>query len=330
MTNSTLLGSLRSDVAFLYAGAFLLALGMAFINLWEYSFVAFAILILLDAGHAYATLLRTYFRKSELNRSKFYFYGPVVVIIVMFSWSYLGIPFLWRFLLYSTFYHHMKQNYGLFMWYSKLEGFKPSREKIDVYLMAILPFILFHFRDIQYQALYHDSELPLVAGFESISILIGLYSLYFFYNMFLMYKKMLNKEVGTALALSYILPASLNYICFLVFKHSYQVYMPLLAFHAISYLSMISLSMEKLNPVKGQAIKIWGTIIFIVVFFVSIEYTVTDYFDVFSSPANLQGNMALSLVVAFTVLPNLMHFMIDGIIWKRENPDFQSILTPPK
>lgn len=328
MNNSTLLGSIRTDVAFLYGGAFLLALLMSMVNLWEYSLVAFGILVLLDAGHAYATLLRTYFRKSELNRSRFYLVAPVIVLIVMFSWSYLGIPFLWRFLLYSTFYHHMKQNYGLFMWYSKLDGIKPTKEKIDVYLMALLPFILFHFREIDYQALYHDSEFPLFSGSEFIGWGIGIYTLYFFYNMLSMYKRMVKKEVGTGLALSYILPACLNYVCFLVFKHSYQVYMPLLAFHAISYLSMISLSMERLNPVKVSPFKIWGLIVGIVVFFVLIEYSITDYFEVFSSPANLQGNLALSLVVAFSVLPNLMHFMIDGIIWKRENPDFQVILNP--
>lgn len=325
------MGSLRSDVTFLYAGAFLLALGMSLVNLWEYSFIAFGILILLDAGHAYATLLRTYFRKSELKRSKFYIYAPIIVIAVMFSWSYLGIPFLWRFLLYSTFYHHLKQNYGLFMWYSKLDGIKAStKDKWDVYLMALLPFALFHFREIEYQALYHSSEFFSFGESDTIKILIALYTVYFFFNMFTMYRKMVRKEVGTGLALSYILPACLNYICFLIFKHSYQVYMPLLAFHAISYLSMISLSMEKLNPVKVSSLKIWGTIIFIVVFFVTIEYTVTDYFEVFSSPADLRGNSILSLIVAFTVLPNLMHFMIDGIIWKRENPDFQTILARPQ
>ena len=106
--------------------------------------------------------------------------------------------------------------------------------------------------------------------------------------------------------------------------------MPLLAFHAISYLSMISLSMEKLNPIKVSPFKIWGTIVGIVVFFVTIEYLVTDYFDVFSGAVNLQGNGVLSLIVAMSVLPNLMHYMIDGIIWKRENPDFQLILDQKK
>jgi hypothetical protein len=248
----------------------------------------------------------------------------------MFSWSYLGIPFLWRFILYSTFYHHMKQNYGLFMWYAKLDGFKFSRQKIDIYLMAILPFLLFHFREIQYEALYHSSEFFSFGEFQTLKSLIAAYTVYFFYNMFSMYRKMVRKEVGTGLALSYILPASLNYICFLIFKHSYQVYMPLLAFHAISYLSMISLSMEKLNPVKVSLLKIWGTIIGIVVFFVSIEFLVTDHFDIFSSPADLKGNSVLSLIVALSILPNLMHYMIDGIIWKRENPDFQAILKPVK
>jgi hypothetical protein len=325
MKNATILGSLRSDVLFFYGLSFILLLGMMTTSLWENSLITLGVLVLLDMGHAYATLFRTYFRKKEFKRSKIYIYAPVFFLVLMCAWAYSGLPFFWRFMLYATFIHHVRQNFGLYMWYSKLEGVRPRYEKLHIHLMALIPFILFHFRGTEYEALYHFSEFIPGEASPYIRILIGGYTIYFFYNMVSMFLRMTRKEVGSGLALSFIYPACLNYVCFLMLNHSYQVYMPLLAFHAVSYLALMSHSMDKLHEGKTPLIKIWGLLMTIVIFFVSIEYFITDYFEVFSIPTQ-SGNFKLSLVMALAVLPNLMHFFLDSVIWKKENPDFQMIL----
>lgn len=325
MKNATILGSLKSDVLLFYGLSTILLAGLVTTSLWEHSFITLGVLVLLDMGHAYATLFRTYFREQEYKRSKVYIYSPIIIFLMMGTWAYMGFPFFWRFMLYATFMHHVRQNYGLYVWYSKLEGFKPSNEKIHIHLMAIIPFILFHFRNTEYQALYHASEFFPGEEGPYLKLFIALYTIYFFFNMIRVYVKLVRKEIGKGLALSYIYPACLNYVCFLTLKHSYQVYMPLLAFHAVSYLALMSHSMDKLHGGKISMSKIWGLLMTIVVIFVSIEYFITDYFDVFSIPQQV-GNFKLSLVMAFAVLPNLMHFFLDSVIWKKDNPDFQLIL----
>lgn len=325
MKNATVLGSLKADVVLFYGLSTVLLLGLMTTPIWENSIITLGVLVLLDMGHAYATLFRTYFRKQEFKRSRIYIYSPVVILIAMCSWAYFGLPYFWRFMLYATFMHHVRQNFGLYMWYSKLEGHNPGKDKLHIHLMAIIPFILFHFRDTQYEALYHASEFSPVVDLPYLQILIALYTIYFFYQMVRMFNQLRRKEVGQGLALSFIYPASLNYVCFLTLNHSFQVYMPLLAFHAISYLALMSHSVDKLNEKKVSMTKIWGLLMGIVVFFVSIEYFITDYFEVFTVPS-WSGNLKLSVIMALAVLPNLMHFYLDSVIWKKGNPDFQLIL----
>lgn len=323
-----ILGSLRSDFLFLYAPSFVLTLAMmSGDRLWESPIIVLSVLVFLDMGHAYATLLRTYFRKEELGRTRAYAWLPVGIFLLMFTWSYGGFPYLWRFILYSTFYHHVRQNYGLFMWYAKNESFRPSMEKVHVHLMAFIPFILFHFRETEYSPLYHKSEFFSYGESTLTTFMSGLYTLYFFWILFTMFLKMQKKEVTPGLALSFIYPGALNYVSFLVFKNSIQAFIPLLAMHATTYLALISFSMKKLYPEKLSPLKIWGTVVLVVLFFVSIEYVVTDMFSVFRDPQNLRGEFLLSLIVAFSVLPNLMHYIIDAFIWTRGNPDFQKILS---
>src|SRR5690606_40542076 len=137
--------------------------------------------------HAYATLFRTYFREKEFKRSKIYIYSPIVIFVMMLCWAYFGLPFFWRFMLYATFIHHVRQNYGLFMWYSKLESHSPKAEKTHIHLMAIIPFVLFHFRETEYKALYHFSEFTPFGTLPYLKFFIGAYTIYFFFNMVRMF-----------------------------------------------------------------------------------------------------------------------------------------------
>lgn len=325
MKNISILGSLRADFITFYGFSALLAAGMMFTPLWEVSLLTMGILIFLDMGHAYSTLFRTYFRKQELNRSKVYLYAPIGLLLMMFLWSYYGAPYFWRFMLYMTFLHHVRQNHGLFRWYAKLENYQVNREVIHIHLMAIIPFLLFHFRDVEYHSLYHSTEFYFFNGGAYVHLAIALYAVYFFFNMCRMLFKLVKKEVGLGLAISYIYPAALNYICFLTFKHSLAVFLPLLTLHATTYFALMSHSINKLYPSRWSYSKITLMLAGIILAFVSIEYLFTDFFNLYSA-LSLEGNALLSLIASLSVLPNLMHFLIDSIIWKRGNPDFQLIL----
>ena len=112
------------------------------------------------------------------------------------------------------------------------------------------------------------------------------------------------------------------------FKNSNQAYIPLLVLHATTYLSLINYSEKRLKKEEYNLTKTWGKIILIISFFGTIEYLVTDYFDIFVDSISMKGNATISLIASISVLPNLMHYYLDGKIWKKDDPDFRKIISP--
>ena len=66
----------------------------------------------IDSGHVYTTMWRTWLHKEEIVTDKLYIFFPIAFFFLFTIWFYLGLPFLWTFVVYSTLYHHTRQVYG--------------------------------------------------------------------------------------------------------------------------------------------------------------------------------------------------------------------------
>ena len=329
MNQVSILGSLRKDFILFYGLTILIWVWLWFVKgSWDSAFMAFLVLFFIDAGHAHITIFRTYLRKEERQRYPwFYILTPIVVLLFMFSWGYFGWPYLWRFMLLMTFFHHIRQNYGLFMWYAKLENFKHAyRYKYHIYLLAVLPFILYLYRELDYKPLYQYSERYQGVLFPGEFYLQLFYFFYLFLTVIHILKNMWTKKMGMGLGVSFIFPAILNGSCFLLFHHSYEIFIPMLAFHGFSYMAMMVSSMKKLDHKERTDFYIWLWIIGAVFVLAGTEFMITDSFDIYEDPSTLVRNPILSLVMSLSVFPNLVHYIFDAVIWKKENPDFQMIL----
>jgi hypothetical protein len=127
--------------------------------------------------------------------------------------------------------------------------------------------------------------------------------------------------------LSFLYPSALNLTCFLFFENSFQAFIPLLVFHATTYLSLIHLTEQKIQGDLFNPVKSWAKILLIIIIFGFGEKLITEYFDVFKDSTSMKGNILISLLVSISVLPNLMHYYLDGKIWKKDDPDFKKIIS---
>ena len=81
--------------------------------------IFFAIVfVLLDSGHAYTSLVRTAYHSNPVKRNIF-------ILLFFAIWIgatggiYLNQAYFFLFLVYFTFFHHIRQMIGVFSWYQQ-------------------------------------------------------------------------------------------------------------------------------------------------------------------------------------------------------------------
>jgi hypothetical protein len=316
---------LNDDLTQFYLPSFIFLIAFSIPNFLNFPFITFFVFIILDIGHAYSTLLRTYLQKNKPNDKPVLI--PTLFFFGAFLYCYLGLPNFWTCIIYFTFFHHMRQNYGVFRWYAYLDKYKNKWDEISIQLLAIVPFIIFHMRDITYIPLYHHSELINLSNGSNFNYFFFFYTLYFFYSTIRILKKLLNREISEGTSISFIYPSALNYICFMFFENSFQVFMPLLVLHSTTYLSLINKSARILEGQKYNQGKTWLKIVLIITIFSIGEQMLTDTFHIFSDSTSFRGKLVISLIASISVFPNLMHYYLDAKIWKKDNADFKKIIS---
>ena len=321
MNTLSILGSNLKDIFVFYTLPILLILGIYVSpTIWNHPILVFVIYLFIDMGHAYSTVFRTYLRKKEIQKIK-YWIIPIITFIVIFYWAYSGTPYLWSFLLYFTFFHHIRQYYGISAWYAKKQKYDLSKESKHIYLLTVIPFIIFHFRDVVHTALYQENELFLFGDTVYTKFLIFGYLIYFSIQCF---KWTINPQIKMMLKISLLYPVVIHVICFLFFKESFKAFIPLLVMHGISYIALVAYSMKKIQKVSYfKVLPIILSFVFICVF---AENLLLDDYDVFVAPYLLKNNILLSSIASIAVLPNLLHYIFDGFIWKKSNEDFVEII----
>ncbi len=329
MRGKAILGSLAEDLSFFYGLSTVLLASVLFVDsVWENPAVALVVFLLVDSGHVYTTVFRTYFRRSELQRSRRYVVLPAALFLLFFTWVYLGRPYLWRFVIYFTLYHHIRQYAGVFLWYARLEDFKVRGEVRHLYALVVIPLLLFHFREVDYQGLYHASEFEPWGSLAYYDVFFCAFAVYGASQVLRMFWLFTTEKVGAGLALSFVYPVALHFICFLLLEHSYEIFLPLMAIHGLTYLALIARSMARLSAPGARSLyRIWLLILAVVVGFNLLENLVTENFDVFLDSEALRGNWLKALLVSAMVTPNVLHYVLDSYLWRNGHPDFKAIMA---
>jgi hypothetical protein len=68
--------------------------------------------------------------------------------------------------------------------------------------------------------------------------------------------------------------------------------------------------------------------VFIISFFGIGEKFLSEHFNVFIDSIAMEGNILISFIASISVFPNIMHYYLDGKIWKKDDPDFMKIISP--
>lgn len=280
---------------------------------------AFIAMGLLDSGHVYATLWRTYFMPQERVRSAVYWWLPPFFFVVFFFWNYFQWGYLAAFVVYATVFHNVRQLLGISKWYQKINKSWSRTSDIFLYLLCGIPFLAFHFRtDVQFAHYYASDELFL---FPNPQILHGLLLLYilvlFLWCLFEMYRLMKYKD--TQRTLSVFFAAVIYGAAFIYGKNAAQVLFPLIVSHGFSYLALTDLSLRKLSA-QMVGYKPLGLVLLTALLFGGIEFLIEEDWINTKSPRH-------SLTTALLLTPLFCHYYFDAFLWKRTHPDALKIYS---
>lgn len=301
------------------------------------------LVLLIDVAHVYSTLFRTYFSKASWQR-----YRTPMTLIPLFSFLFgillcsVSMALFWTVLAYIAVFHFIRQQYGIMKLYARAEGQLPAWYKradvVTIYAATIYPILYWHFsspRNFNWfvegdfiikdlpgarvfftvlycavVAVYIIKEILLVARFKTVNIL------------------RIMVIAGTLLSW---------YIGIIYFNGDLAFTLLNVVAHGIPYMTLIWIFSLRENKAAQQRSSFWklmygplGMLLFLLIIFLFafVEEGLWDtwvwqdngkFFGVFSGfkTGRLDASW-LKFIVPLLAMPQLTHYIIDGLIWRKE------------
>lgn len=325
-----ILGSFQKDLLCLYIPALVsVSLAVIYPELGEtsliYGLVAMAVV---DSGHVYTTIWRTYLHEKKIPRTILYNFTPFLFFIFFGLWYQFRIPGLWAFVTYATFFHHIRQSYGISKWYQVLNSRSDKTSDYFLYVLSVLPFLAYHFRSGNPEGYYSVSYVivkPNETIFRNLSLAWCVFL--FSYSLFEIKrwhegKRELNRVCSVTI------PTLCYGYCFFFGKNLSQILFPLLMLHGCSYMAIL---IHSLNRTQKERFKT-PLVALLIVALTAMVFGLTEswiedelLFSDLPYPRWLR-----SLLVGLTLSPLYCHYLFDAFIWKRSHFEASLIYSRSK
>ena len=347
------LGNPFTEIVFILLPPFLCLLVImlfpsVFQNTREVSLAGWVILVLLiDVGHVYSTLYRTYFDTVALRKQRAILFAipffSFVAGVLIYSMSSL---WFWRILAYIAVFHFIRQQYGFMRLYSRKEPKKNFNARLDtiiIYTATLYPLLYWHLKGPRNFSWFIENDFyfipsqtlllkTLTTGYF---ILIGCY---LFVECIRIYKtRFINIP-----KLCIIGGTLLSWYFGIVYFNGDMAFTLLnVVSHGIPYMALIWIHGKKLYNKPGKENRFLtfifskkGFLVFILSLFLFafMEESLWDLsvwkehqavFGLNKLPDFKLNYQLLSIVIPLLTVPQLTHYILDGFIWKIEKEEIK-------
>ncbi|MFD2245558.1 hypothetical protein [Pontibacter ruber] len=298
------------------------------------------LILLIDVGHVWSTLFRTYFDKEVLRRKRqLLLWVPILAWVGGILLHSLGGIVFWRMLAYLAVYHFVRQQYGFLRLYSRQESQSQNERRIDavaIYTATIYPLLYWHLEGNRRFNWFIDGDFYFQPQPGLLPVLTGLY--------LLVLAAYLIKEVQLVWREKYVnLPRNLVMVGTLLSWYLGIVYyngdLTFTTFnvvsHGIPYLALVWIygrrKYKKAATTAAMAERLsfgaMGAAFFLgLVFLLAyVEEGLWDalvwrdhesVFSLFTGLPQVEDELLLTVLVPLLALPQLTHYILDGFIWK--------------
>jgi hypothetical protein len=293
-----------------------------------------AIVLLVDIAHVYATIFRTYTDKKQWAKHQLAFILiPLLCLIVGVICFSITEKVFWSLVAYLAVFHFVRQQYGLFRLYAigekSLFKFEQRLDAVAIYAASLGPMLYWHLgRDRNFSWMIEGDFFLVEAewlrgGVQLIYFLIiGLYLAKELYRGFCNYSVGLGKNI-------ILISTCLNWYMGIVYLNGDIAFtlFNVLA-HGIPYLGLIWHKNAKVQ-LSGLRFSTKAPLVFFLVSVVAFAYVEEFFWDLLAWRDHpeffgfayewISAETALflkALVIPLLAVPQLSHYVLDGIIWR--------------
>lgn len=288
------------------------------------------LVLLIDVGHVYSTLYRTYFDPIlfQKHRKRFLLI-PACCFTLAFSLHYLSPQWFWRCMAYLAVWHFIRQQYGFLKLYNRKRQdprWKNLLQTAAIYAATLYPIAYWHLSNdrqfnwfVQGDFFYFPWKsawlLPLQTAYW---LILGTYLITELLGPQRHYPRLL-LIVGTAISW---------YVGIISFNHDLSFTLFNVVSHGIPYMALVAVKSQTLRPEKNGR-NPWMIIYFYLFSLAILAYLEEGLWDgwvwqehnsifpIFTSLSPPESALGLSIIVALLSLPQTTHYVLDGYIWRR-------------
>lgn len=326
-----------------------------------------SIILLCDVSHVWSTIFRTYLDKEEFQlHRKALTFTPIIVFAIVFIVCSISPTVFWRIMAYLALFHFIKQQYGFFAIYSRKYGVKQVKrifkDKTILYFSMVYPVLHWHFVYTGKFNWFVDNDflnlkvgLRYLTGNENFEVASLFEVLNYVYFIILIgwliedlrwYKK--NQEPIAYGKIIWLLTTAFNWYLGIVYFNSDVAFtITNCIAHGIPYLTLVFFYVERKKEIKENRLFKWNrwaiAISFMLLIILVLAHLEEYSWDMFINRDSEKGNYFQSLftypfellktpvfqaiVVALLSIPQITHYIIDGVIWKgnSKNPYLKAI-----
>jgi hypothetical protein len=302
--------------------------------------------LLIDVAHVWSTSFRVYLDTDELKRRPWlYSLVPVLGLAIGIALYSEGELVFWRALAYLAVFHFIRQQYGWVALYRVRADERDALGKwidtVAIYAATLYPLIYWHThlpRRFWWFLTNDFAAMPSIIERIAAPIYWLALGLYAFKSL---YGWLIKREGNPGKDIVVVTTALCWYIGIVGYNSDYAFTVTNVVIHGVPYFALIYwYSRARMKQTSGRgAYRIFahGPAVFLVTLW-AIAYIEEMFWDrgvwqdrswLFGSPWEI-GTLKLVLV-PLLALPQLVHYVLDGFIWRRKNnPDFALVPSEPR
>ncbi|WP_027418976.1 hypothetical protein [Crocinitomix catalasitica] len=301
----------------------------------------------IDVSHVWSSLFRTYLVKEDFQQHrKLLLLTPILALIASVLLLSFAMDWFWRVMAYVAVFHFIKQQFGFVALYKLKVGEVRKQiisDKKIIYLATVYPVLYWHFNSTaKFNWFVRNDFIPLYKLFPSQDMM-----LQFFQVMNVLYwgviafwlvfeiKAFVKKEKVSLGKILWVLTTALNWWFGIVYYNSDVIFsVSNVVAHGIPYIALIyyyNLKKEEIITKQSSSLKRKIKWVIALLVTILIAALIEEYFwDMFIYREHiaffenihpyrwdqLANEWGIIVGVAILALPQQVHYIIDGFIWK--------------
>lgn len=311
--------------------AWALAVGLPQLGTTSITVALLVFSIMSDHGHVWSTLIRAYFSKQEfLKRPLLYTLTPLACFGISLATAYHSLELFFQIFMYFNLWHHIRQQYGWMMLTARKESplgrLDRILDQLIIYGVGIYPLLWWHFHDKGYSWRGSTPYLLLPAWIEPVALWCHwLIVVAYVTRQFVLYFQ--NKPMNLAKHLIWISTWAMMYPTIVISKSALVFMIVTNLTHGLPYIYLIYQYSKKQSDRNSMLNRVLNTRAGYVWYLLCIAALGGCGLLLVKVLPHVPG-VSIPFVSAVITLPPLLHFALDGFIWKSPRGKEKGITIP--